>query len=167
MTRWLGLLLLSAALPAGAHPFHESQAEIDYRAECSCLEISLRLKPEELEAALQRARAPRLPLEDARMLPALKGYVLQNFVVNDGAGKSIELQWIGLQVDALGAWVYLQSPAVRLPLQLRNEILLEQEAEQVNRVMFRVGEQRQSLRFARDAARVQWLGKEETPATLQ
>lgn len=158
-----GVVLCAVMLCAGAHPFHESQAEIDYSTECSCLEITLRVKPEELEAALQRARngARRLPLEDARLLGPLKGYVLQHFVVSSADGKSIELQWVGLQVDALGAWIYLQSPAVQLPLQLRNELLLGHEAEQVNRVLFRVGERRQNLRFARDAARMQWLGKEE------
>jgi len=156
----LGMMLVLAAAQVAAHPFHESQAEIDYRDGCSCLEITLQVKPEEMEAALVRSRAPRLPLEDARMQQPLKDYVLQRFVLIDAAQKVIELQWVGLEINSLGAWIYLQSGAAQLPLQLRNDVLLEHEAEQTNRVVFRAKDSQQSLRFSRNSPRLQWLGRE-------
>jgi len=155
----LCLVLVLATARVIAHPFHESQAEIDYRAQCRCLEITLKVKPEEMEAALVRNRAPRLPLEDARMRQQLESYVRQHFVLIDAAQKVIELQWVGLEIDSLGAWIYLQTQAVQLPLQLRNDVLLEHEAEQVNRVLFRANHRNQSLRFSTDAPQVQWLGE--------
>jgi hypothetical protein len=156
-------VLLAAV--AGAHPYHESQAEIDYREPCSCLEITLRLKAEELEAALLRASAPHLPLEDPQLRERLQQYVLGHFVLTGPGQQPLALQWVGMEVDALGAWFYLQSPAVRLPVQLRNDLLLEQQDEQVNRVLFRANGYKQSLRFSRDSPRVQWLQAEAvTPA---
>ena len=157
----LGAALVLAAAGVAAHPFHESVVEIDYRNECSCLEIALKVKPEEMEAALVRNRAPRLPLEDARMRQQLEDYVRQHFVLIDKAQKVVDLQWVGLQIDSAGAWVYLQSAAVQLPLQLRNDVLLEHEAEQINRVLFRANGAKQSLRFSRDAPTVQWLGEQK------
>ncbi len=155
----LGMVLVVVAFGATAHPFHESQAEIDYSGECSCLEITVRVKAEEMEAALIRTQAPRLPLEDARMQEQLKAYMRQHFTVLDAAGKPVELQWIGLEIDSLGAWMYLQSVKVQLPLQLHNDVLLEHEVEQTNRVLFRANGGKQALSFSRDAPRVQWLGK--------
>jgi hypothetical protein len=154
-----GLVLMLVAARLGAHPFHESQTEIDYRGECSCLEITLRVKPEEMEAALARSRAQRLPLEDPRMRPVLEDYVRNHFTLTDAGQRPVQLQWVGLQIDALGAWIYLQSAAVQLPLQLRHDLLFEHEAEQTNRVLFRANGTRQSLLFSRDAPTAQWLGE--------
>jgi len=153
------VLLLSAAL-AGAHPFHESQTEVDYRDACSCLEISVRVKPEEMEAALLQSAAPRLPLEHPQLQQQLKAYVLQRFVLTDAKSQVVELQWVGMEIDSLGAWIYLQSSRLQLPVQLRNDLLLEYEAEQVNRVMVRIEGRQQSLQFSRSSPRVQWLRKD-------
>jgi hypothetical protein len=112
-----------------------------------------------MEAALVRQRAPRLPLEDARMRQQLEGYLREHFVLLDADQRVVDLQWVGLQIDSSGAWVYLQTPAVQLPLQLRNDVLLEHEAEQVNRVLFRANGAQQSLRYSRESPPVQWLGE--------
>jgi hypothetical protein len=153
----LAAVLVLATAPLAAHPFHESQAEIDYRSACRCLEITLRVKAEEMEAALVGAGAPRLPLEHPRVRQQLKDYVLRHFSVSDAARQPVALTWVGSEVDALGAWIYLQSAAVQLPLQLRNDVLLDHEPQQVNRVLFRAGGSRQGLSFSRDTALVQWL----------
>jgi hypothetical protein len=153
----LGAGLVLATAGVAAHPFHESQAEIDYRSTCRCLEITLRVKPEAMEAAVLGAGAPRLPLEHPHMQQQLKEYVLRHFTVRTAAQEAIVLTWVGTQVDALGAWIYLQSAAVELPVQLRNDVLLEHEPQQVNRVLFRAEGSRQGLSFSRDTPRVQWL----------
>jgi hypothetical protein len=153
----VAVALAFTAARVSAHPFHESQTEIDYREACSCLEITLRVKPEEIEAALIRGDVPRLPLEHSRMRERLQEYVLQRFVLADSQGRVLSLQWVGVEVDSLGAWIYLQSPALQLPVQLRNDVLLEQEAEQVNRVLFRAAGSKQSLQFSRESPRLQWL----------
>jgi hypothetical protein len=154
----LGAVLILATAGVAAHPFHESQAEIDYRSTCRCLEITLRVKPEEMEAALLGAGAQRLPLEHPRMQQQLEAYVLRHFALSDGAQERVALTWIGLEIDALGAWIYLQSAAVKLPLQLRNDVLLDYERQQVNRVVFRADGSRQGLSFSRDTPRMQWIG---------
>jgi hypothetical protein len=150
-------LLLLATAGVAAHPFHESQTEIDYRSACRCLEITLRVKPEEIEAALFGAGAPRLPLEHPRMQQQLEAYVLRHFAVKTARQEAVALSWVGTEVDALGAWIYLQSAPVELPVQLRNDVLLEHEPQQVNRVLFRAAGSRQGLSFSRDQPRVQWI----------
>ena len=153
----LGAGLVLATVRVAAHPFHESQAEIDYRSACRCLEITLRVQPEAMEAALLGAGAPRLPLEHPRMQQQLQEYVLRHFAVRTRAQEPVALTWVGTEVDALGAWIYLQSAAVELPVQLRNDVLLEHEPQQVNRVLFRADGSRQGLSFSRDTPRVQWI----------
>lgn len=157
-----GLVLVAAG--GAAHPFHESHAEIDYGGACRCLEITLRVKPEAMEAALLGAGAPRLPLEHPHMQQQLKQYVLRHFNVRTGAQEPVALTWVGTQVDALGAWIYLQSAVVELPVQLRNDVLLEHESQQVNRVLFRAGGSRQGLSFSQDTPRVQWLRAADSAA---
>jgi hypothetical protein len=161
----LGLWLMLAATHVAAHPFHESQTEIDYRAACRCLEITLRVKPEEMEAVLVRGGAPRLPLEHPNMQQPLEDYVMRHFVVNDAAQHAVALSWVGSEIDSLGAWIYLQSATVQLPLQLRNAVLLDYEPQQVNQVLFRVDGHKQGLSFSRDTPLVQWLRAGSVTAT--
>jgi hypothetical protein len=153
----LGMAGALAATCVAAHPFHESQAEIDYRSTCQCLEITLRVKPEEMEAALLRRGAPRLPLEHPRMQRQFEDYVRAHFALSDAAQQSVRLTWVGSEIDALGAWIYLQSSAVQLPLQLRNDLLLDEDPQQVNRVLFRTEGYRLGLSYSRDTDTVQWL----------
>lgn len=164
---WLLLALACVSLRAAAHPYHESQAEIDYRSACQCLEITLRVKPEEMEAALSGPGGPRLPLEDPRMRERLQDYVLRHFALADAGEHPVKLAWVGLEIDTLGAWIYLQSAAVQLPAQLRNDVLLDHEPQQVNRVTFRAAAGRQGLSFSRDSARVQWLRAAECTEPCQ
>jgi hypothetical protein len=161
----LGLLWMLTATRVVAHPFHESQTEIDYRAACRCLEITLRVRPEEMEAALLERAASKLPLEDPRMQQLLEDYVVRHFMVSDAAQHTVALSWVGSEIDSLGAWIYLQSAVVQLPLQLRNGVLLDYEPQQVNHVLFRADGHKQGLSFSRDTPQIQWLHAGDVAAT--
>jgi hypothetical protein len=159
---WQGALLLLAAGAAGfahAHPYHDSLAEMDYREECACFEIAIRLDPLDIEATLQRQLGEPLPLEAARMQAALQRYIAQKFeLLVDG--KPASLAFIGSEADVRGAWVFLKSgslntPSSGAPLQLRNELLMEADSSQINRVLVRNGRGRASLRYSHADPRVQ------------
>jgi hypothetical protein len=149
MNRFLVLwpLALLTASVVHAHPYHDSLTEIDYRAECRCLEIALRLEPLDIESMLQQTIGARLPIEHARMQTALKDYIARKFELRVGS-EPVKLDWVGVQSDVRGTWVFLQSPAVQPPLKLRNQLLIDREPTQINRVLIRNGRSRASLRFS-------------------
>jgi len=149
--RLAGLLCLLGPLgtaPAVAHPFHLSNAEVDYRAECRCLEVALQVMPEDLEAVLGRISGQRIPLEAKAIEPGLLAYLKQRFVVTAQGSAPKPLRWVGKEVKPQEAWLYFKILDVGRAFELADRLLFDQEPSQINRVLLRwdQGEQK-SLAF--------------------
>jgi Domain of unknown function (DUF6702) len=168
--RWFAIgvgaaLLLSAlAVPVRAHPFHGSIAEAEYRRDKQLLEVAMRVHPDDLEAVLSRRAGRRIDLEKAAEADDLaRRYLMERFQVRSPAGHGAELNWVGKEVTAKWAWLYFEVP---LPdglsgCRVRNEILMDVVADQVNTMNFQVGERRETLRFTRTASELEFAGDDE------
>ena len=145
--RWsfLGIVTLLAT-PLFAHPYPRSHAEIDYRAECHCLEVAIAVAPEDLEALLARRIGRRIPLEAPAIDAALVGYLKERFVVS-AAGVKRKIEWVGKEIDSANAWLYFKVLDVPTEFELSVRLLFEREPTQVNQVLVRNGERRRALTF--------------------
>ncbi|HEV7671069.1 MAG TPA: DUF6702 family protein [Thermoanaerobaculia bacterium] len=147
---------LGLAAPGQAHPFHASRAEIDYRAECRCLEVALAVVPEELEAALQRISGKRVPLESPEAEAEIVGYLKTRFVASPPGGEPLPIKWVGREVSYREAWLYFKVTGVGGDFDLVDRVLFEAEPSQVNHVLLRgIGEPRTlSFRAGEGAVRI-------------
>ena len=145
----LALAAFWASSLAEAHPFHSSRAEVDYRAECRCLEVALAVVPEELEAALGRIAGKRVPLESPETEAAIVEYLKTRFVVTPAGSPGAEplpIEWVGREVSHREAWLYFKVTGVGGDFDLIDRVLFEAEPSQVNHVLLRgIGEPRALL----------------------
>ncbi|MCO6458355.1 MAG: hypothetical protein J5I93_23860 [Pirellulaceae bacterium] len=146
------LILAAAALPAQAHPFHVSLAEVEYNAARCRLEVALRVHPGDLEQVLRRGSQP-LDLEhstgiDDQILP----YLRRTFQVRADGGPQCPLRWVGKEVTLKDAWLYFEVllPADARQLACSNRLLFDRQADQVNTMQVRAGQRRQSIVCTRD-----------------
>ncbi len=80
----------------------------------------------------------------------IRRYLRKRLVMTQ-AGRAVQLRWIGKEVTARWVWVYFEAP---LPdglsgLRIRNEILFDVLADQVNTINFHNGKRRETLTFSR------------------
>jgi hypothetical protein len=152
----LALAALGLSAEARAHPFHASHAEVDYRAECRCLEVALAVVPEELEAALGRISGKRIPLEAPEAEGRIVDYLKTRFVVAPVGGEPLPIEWVGREVSYREAWLYFKVTGVAGDFDLADRVLFEAEPSQVNHVLLRgIGEPRTlSFRAGEGAVRV-------------
>lgn len=145
-----GLLLVAAA---GAHPFHESFAEAHFNPAADTIEVALRVDAAELEQRLRAGQAGRFPAEGPARDALRADYVRARFAARRG-DRPLPLQWVGAEYDGAFLWMYFElsdcapRPGEPAVLHVRNTLLLETSARQVNTVTFVSGRQRATLRFA-------------------
>lgn len=144
-----GVFFAFLAAPSFAHPYHASRAEVDYRAECRCLEVALAVTPEELEDLLARRLGKRIPLESPAIDAGLVGYLEERFVVVS-QGEKRKIEWVGKEVDPANAWLYFKVLDVPTQFDLSVRVLFEREPTQVNHVLVRNGERRVEYTFRVD-----------------
>ncbi|MEP7009250.1 MAG: DUF6702 family protein [Acidobacteriota bacterium] len=148
MRRAAALAFTSLWLSAGAraHPFHASHAEVDYRADCGCLEVALAVVPEELEAALERMSGRRIPVESPEAESEIVDYLKTRFVVapvGPPGGEPLPIEWLGREVSYREAWLYFKVTGVTGDFDLADRVLFEAEQAQVNHLLLRgIGETR-------------------------
>ncbi len=156
-TTALALAAFCLSGQARAHPFHASRAEVDYRAECRCLEVALAVVPEELEAALERISGKRIPLEAPEAEREILDYLKTRFVVSPvgpPGGEPLPIEWVGREVSYREAWLYFKVTGVVGDFDLADRVLFEAEPSQVNHVLLRgIGEPR-TLTFRAGAGAV-------------
>lgn len=147
-----GLLVLVAVAPAVAHPFHVTISEAEYNPRTDHLEVALRVKPVDLEEALQARFRKKVKLEKDKRADALIAKYLESvFVVRDAAGKPIPLKWVGKEVEIQRVWLYFEFPlkGKLAGAVLDNRVFLEILPDQINTVTFRRGRAQRTLHFTR------------------
>jgi hypothetical protein len=136
----LGLL---ASVLLLVHPLHTSVTEISYDAGTGTAMIRIRVFADDLGAALTSHGG----LVDSVM----SGYVRGAFTISDRSGRSLPIRWIGAETSGDVVLLYL---AVRAPdglaqARLRNALLSERFADQVNIVRVLRGGRAITLLFTR------------------
>ena len=130
----LGSLL--GSVPAFAHPYHASYAEVELNAETGKLEVALKLPTLDLERALSSV-SKKIDLDAEEADGAILTYLQSSFRVTCGeAGEPGELIWVGKEIEARASWLYFEVPVSQglAGCTLRNTLLLELEPTQLNTV---------------------------------
>lgn len=136
----LGLLHCPLAV---AHPAHETNAELVWNASSKSLEVALKLRGVDLEAALTTGDAKRVDLESTENVDGqIERYLSLRFKVQAPDGSYAPLQYAGKDVTPREVWLYFQFPLnAESPIgySVTNQVLLETLENQKNRVAFRSG----------------------------
>ncbi|MCA9173864.1 MAG: hypothetical protein KDB14_05190 [Planctomycetales bacterium] len=145
--------LLAGTREAVAHPRHEALAEAEWNRATGKLEVSLRLRPEDLEQALTRMlRSGHVNLDSTADVDRhLLMYLKPRFVIRKG-DERMDLTWVGKEVDLRHVWIYFEVDLPHDPTacQVSFTMLMDLLPDQVNTLNLRDGEKRWSHRFSLD-----------------
>lgn len=130
----------AAAHAAAAHKFYTSLTRVEYNASEKSVEVTLRVFADDLELALKRraGREVRLDREkdtDQLVLAYLRG----TFEIKNRDGEAKALKWVGMELRAGVAWLYVEAemPEGLAGARLRDQLFFELFDEQVNTVSVR------------------------------
>ncbi len=148
-------LSVAAPGPARAHPLHTSLAELSYDPAGRVLHVSLRVFADDFAAAVTRASGAR---SVTAMPPdsAMYRYVAARFIVAAPGARPVALRWCGARRDGDVLLLCLRAESAAPPAgaRLRNALLTELFADQVNLVQTSYGGSRRMLLFTpRDSVR--------------
>ena len=130
------------SLPALAHKFHESLAQLDYNEEARTVEMSFRLFADDLEESLSKRAGKKIRIDKAKDADALTlAYLQDAFELKNGEGRSKTFRWVGMEIQVDVVWVYVETdmPEGLDHAQLRNRIFFDLFDDQINRVNIRSG----------------------------
>jgi hypothetical protein len=128
--------LLLCGLAFFWHGVHMSTAVLDYRTETKAVEIMVTLSADHLQEILSRKAGRELELDRAPEAQKLASvYVLERFELKDGGGKKLPLKWVGWEITGGSVNCYLEAKPAEGTVKLRNDLLLDWQRDQVNRVL--------------------------------
>lgn len=140
------LILVSlAGLSSATHKFYVSITQIDINVQSNKMEISARIFSDDLEASILAETGQKLRLGSGREHPKADSLLFDYLAACLNLkqdGKSVELNFIGQEVEADVTWVYLETTtaiSMTQSLTIRNVILQERFPDQKNIVNLRVG----------------------------
>lgn len=144
------LLAPGAGSGALAHPLHTTLTELTYDPAARAVRLSVRVFADDFSAAVIHGRpaAPGAPI----VVPpdsAMVRYLVGKLVLADRAGRVIPLRWCGTRRAAEVLFLCLRAPVAAPPAgaRVRNAVLTELFADQVNVVRAMVGGSPQTLLF--------------------
>ena len=143
---------------AAAHKYYTSLAQVEYNVEEKTVEVTLRVFADDLELALTRRAGREVSLDKTKDADRLVlAYLRDTFEIKNREGEVKALKWVGMELRAGVAWLYVEAemPEGLSGARLRNHVLFELFAEQVNTVSVRYPGAKADLVFARgDGERV-------------
>jgi hypothetical protein len=140
------------ARAAAAHKFYTSLARVEYNAEGKSLEVSLRVFADDLELALTRRAGRVISLDRTKDADRLVlSYLRDTFEIKNRDGATKALKWVGMEVRAGVALIYVEAemPEGLSGARLRDQLLFELYEEQVNTVSVRYPGAKADLVFVR------------------
>jgi hypothetical protein len=117
-----------------AHKFHASFATLNYNEQNKSLEITLRIFPDDLEAALGKQFGKSVKLDKSKeSSQMILNYLKKTFEVKK-SGRPQQFRWVGMELGVDSAWLYFESkmPAGIAGAQIRNLFLCELFDDQTN-----------------------------------
>ena len=137
---------------AAAHKYYTSLAQVEYNVEEKTVEVTLRVFADDLELALKRRAGREVSLDRTKDADRLVlAYLRDRFEIKNRDGEAKALKWVGMELRAGVAWLYVEAemPEGLAGARLRDHLLFELFAEQVNTVSVRYPGVRADLVFAR------------------
>jgi len=135
---------------AAAHKYYTSLAQVEYNVEEKTVEVTLRVFADDLELALTRRAGREVSLDRTKDADRLVlAYLRDTFEIKNREGEAKALKWVGMELRAGVAWLYVEAemPEGLAGARLRDHILFELFAEQVNTVSVRYAGKRADLVF--------------------
>jgi hypothetical protein len=131
------MLVLLLGLAWYWHGVHMSTAVVDYRSDSRNVEVMITVSADHLEEILSRRAGSSLEIDRAPEAQKLAAaYVLERFVLRDGAGKTLPLRWVGWEIKGGSVNCFVEAKASPdTNLRLKNDLLLDWQKDQVNRVL--------------------------------
>lgn len=133
------LVLLVSLCAFAFHGVHMSMTSVDYRSDTKRLEILVALSAQHLEEILSSKSGKRIELDRTPGIEEMvKDYVFRRFSIQNASGKFVTIQWVGMEVKGGNVNLYLETAVEgESGLALRNELLLDWQKDQVNRVLLK------------------------------
>jgi hypothetical protein len=131
------LAVLIAGLAFYWHGVHMSTATIDYRADRKQLEMMLTMSADHLEQILSTRSGLQIEIDRSPQVGSLaEAYIRERWELRGPDGKTIAWRWVGLDVKGGNVNCFLEAKVSSDGgLQLRNEILIDWQRDQINRVL--------------------------------
>ncbi|MCG2583686.1 DUF6702 family protein [Massilia sp. TS11] len=138
---------------AHAHRFHAALTDISFNARSESLEVVHTLMAHDLEQLMLNLYQREVDWSQPEDEALLRRYLEPRFALLGRDGKALPLRWLGIQVDTEALRVYLELPGARLEqiASVRNAILTDFLADQVNTVNLGSGAAVRSLTFTRQS----------------
>ena len=152
------LLILIPVLLFGSwkmHEFYVSLTEIRYNPATECLEISMRIFPDDLDRALQEQSGIRTNLATEIEHP-LADSLLEEYLLNSLTirldGQKAELSFLGKETEGNALWCYLESGTMPRPgtILVSMSLLTEIFPDQMNIVQLYLDKWNRSLLLNRE-----------------
>lgn len=147
-----GLALLGDAYRVDAHPLHSTITEITLDPARGTVRATMRVFADDLRAALAAAsRGRKVPLEGPDWDAAVAAYATHAFALQDARGRTLPLRSCAVRRTADLLWLCFETDVGRDvgDLRVRNAMLCDLYADQVNVVQGVVDGARRSLLFVR------------------
>ncbi len=133
------------------HPFFVSVTEIKQNPANHSIEISCRMFSDDLEKALEKQYHVQLdivkPADKTQVNKLINDYVKKHLIIR-ADGKTLNLNYVGYEVQEDGTWSYFEVKGIDQIKQVNvhDDLLYEQHAEQINMMHVIVGSQRKSTK---------------------
>lgn len=119
------------------HGVHMSTATVDYQFAHKRLEIVIAMSADHTEEILRQKSGRQIEIDRTPDAEALaKEYVLSRFALRTASNKPMTLKWVGMEIKGGNVNCFLETPYEgKEPVQLRNDLLLDWQRDQTNRVL--------------------------------
>lgn len=155
------VLFLLVPLLVLAHAYHTSITELRYNPAKKQVEISVKIFTNDLEKALSEGQPRMVHLDEQPRTNALAAAYLQRSVrLGTRPGEALPLQFLGMQHEQDAYWLYAKAAVPRplTSLHLRQTLMLDLFADQMNIVNFEANGQKQSVLFraGKEEQEIKW-----------
>lgn len=146
------LLLLAASRVADAHAIHTTVTQLTVDA--TEVRLTIRAFADDISATVARHAGRPAPADFALPEDATLRYVRAQFMIGDGARGLLQLEPCGVRRAQDMYWLCYRARAPRglAGMSVRNQILTEMHADQINIVQVETGAARQTLLFRKGSA---------------
>lgn len=119
------------------HGVHLSTATVDFQTGSKRIEVMISLSADHVEEILRKKSGREIEIDRTRDAETLaRDYVLARFELKDASGKKLPLKWVGWEIKGGNVNLYVEAPwNGGEGLRLRNDLLLDWQRDQVNRVL--------------------------------
>lgn len=137
---------------ANAHRFHSSLTTIDYDSDEKNIKISIQLIAHDVLEVFDEITRKSLELESSPEVDELlKKYLAEHFVMQEKNGKTLEIKWVGKEIELERVFVYLEIPSDENieGFKLSNTIFFETYPTQTNIIIANFNGEKADLLFTK------------------